>query len=409
MKNNHNWPPQPSIPNLSRRRFVQGSSALVMGSSLPSMSVLALGGSTSGATGKVPRRLANSPLGFNGERQDPTTGLYHLGQGYRVYNPALMRFHAADSMSPFGQGGVNAYAYCLGNPINLRDPSGHFGILSLLIGIIIGAVIGAVTSAVSEGIRAGISQTPFDWKQVIFGAVVGGISGGFGGAAVGAKAAVKTGLSVADFFISGAVNNTLQISTGTNPKTAAISSLLGGLTGRISFGGSNMAGAMTGMTAAGMGVGVGAFMKPKSATNEHVETIPHVGVSGRGTEGLSLNRPISPSQPPKPGNLRDARYMEPDMRGTLESVYQSYTPTTYRSPVADQRTDIIPNIGHAEQLIASNMSPHVLLGQGNSPAQADKGVSILTDSYNQHFRFHKKLMEEPYSVLMVGAMGSNPR
>ncbi|HHQ4530837.1 TPA: RHS repeat-associated core domain-containing protein [Aeromonas hydrophila] len=69
--------------------------------------------------------LQDSCIGFNGERLDPITGLYHLGQGYRAYNPGLMRFHAADSLSPFGAGGVNSYAYCLGDQINLVDPTGH--------------------------------------------------------------------------------------------------------------------------------------------------------------------------------------------------------------------------------------------------------------------------------------------
>ncbi|WP_268798531.1 RHS repeat-associated core domain-containing protein [Pseudomonas huanghezhanensis] len=67
-----------------------------------------------------------SLLGFNGELPDPVTGCYLLGNGYRAYDPALMRFHSPDSMSPFGAGGINAYAYCLGDPINLIDPTGHF-------------------------------------------------------------------------------------------------------------------------------------------------------------------------------------------------------------------------------------------------------------------------------------------
>ncbi|EKB08972.1 RHS repeat-associated core domain-containing protein [Myroides odoratus CIP 103059] len=62
---------------------------------------------------------------FNGERKDPISGHYHLGNGYRSYSPVLMRFTCPDSMSPFGAGGINVYAYCAGDPINLIDPSGH--------------------------------------------------------------------------------------------------------------------------------------------------------------------------------------------------------------------------------------------------------------------------------------------
>ncbi|WP_434626810.1 RHS repeat-associated core domain-containing protein [Chromobacterium sp. CV08] len=69
----------------------------------------------------------DSVLGFNGERIDPVSGATHLGNGYRAYSPALMRFHCPDSLSPFGAGGVNAYAYCDGDPVNRADPSGHLG------------------------------------------------------------------------------------------------------------------------------------------------------------------------------------------------------------------------------------------------------------------------------------------
>lgn len=66
-----------------------------------------------------------SLLGFTGERSDPVTGHYLLGNGYRALNPILMRFNSPDSSSPFGKGGLNPYAYVLGDPINRRDPTGH--------------------------------------------------------------------------------------------------------------------------------------------------------------------------------------------------------------------------------------------------------------------------------------------
>lgn len=64
-------------------------------------------------------------LGFNGERPDPITLHYLLGNGYRGFNPVLMRFNSPDSMSPFGVGGLNAYSYCRQDPVNYQDPSGN--------------------------------------------------------------------------------------------------------------------------------------------------------------------------------------------------------------------------------------------------------------------------------------------
>ena len=69
-----------------------------------------------------------SLLGFNGEHRDRVTGHYLLGNGYRAFNPVLMRFNSPDSLSPFDEGGINAYAYCEGDPVNLVDPSGHIPI-----------------------------------------------------------------------------------------------------------------------------------------------------------------------------------------------------------------------------------------------------------------------------------------
>jgi RHS repeat-associated protein len=67
-----------------------------------------------------------SLLGFNGERPDPLTGYYLLGNGYRAFSSTLMRFNRPDNLSPFGKGGLNPYGYCSGDPINFQDPTGHF-------------------------------------------------------------------------------------------------------------------------------------------------------------------------------------------------------------------------------------------------------------------------------------------
>jgi len=76
-----------------------------------------------------------SLLGFNGQRRDPLTGCYLLGNGYRVFNPVLMRFNSPDNWSPFGSGGLNAYAYCEGEPVMRFDDTGH-NYIARLFGIV---------------------------------------------------------------------------------------------------------------------------------------------------------------------------------------------------------------------------------------------------------------------------------
>lgn len=129
-------------------------------------------------------------LGFNGQLREMQTSWYLLGNGYRAYNPRLMRFHSPDSWSPFNGGGLNAYMYCVGDPVNRSDPTGHFPWKALLfgnkkyfnfygvkdvpdsamdimarmspektgeLGALLGAGMGAVTRAPRPG---GISSTP---------------------------------------------------------------------------------------------------------------------------------------------------------------------------------------------------------------------------------------------------------
>ncbi|CAI2793967.1 Cell wall-associated polypeptide CWBP200 [Serratia grimesii] len=100
--------------------------------------------------------------GFNGERVDPVSGMYHLGNGYRAYNPVLMRFNCPDSLSPFGAGGINPYAYCAGDPVNLTDPSGHIswmgwvGIAMGTLGLALSVVTAGMSIAAAGGLMAAI-------------------------------------------------------------------------------------------------------------------------------------------------------------------------------------------------------------------------------------------------------------
>lgn len=68
-----------------------------------------------------------SMLGFCHQPREPLTGFYLLGQGYRAYHPGLQRFSSPDRYSPFEEGGINPYAYCNDDPVNLTDPTGKAG------------------------------------------------------------------------------------------------------------------------------------------------------------------------------------------------------------------------------------------------------------------------------------------
>ncbi|KID81095.1 YD repeat-containing protein [Metarhizium guizhouense ARSEF 977] len=158
----------------------------------------------------------SSSLGFNGQWKDPVTGWYHLGNGYRVYNPVLMRFHTPDPWSPFTSGEINPYAYCLGDPINRVDPSGHFSLFGIkfgwkdlimaVVGIAVSVAVGVLTGGASLAIQIGvglavgvatdvvsgiigdaIEGNPITWKSVgmdVLGGLVGGIAGTAGGQAL---------------------------------------------------------------------------------------------------------------------------------------------------------------------------------------------------------------------------------
>ncbi|MGF6556082.1 RHS repeat-associated protein [Pseudomonas sp. S30_BP2TU TE3576] len=162
--------------------------------------------------------------GFNGEQLDPLTGLYLLGNGYRAYSPALMRFVSPDSLSPFGAGGLNPYAYCAGDPINRIDPTGHvwesiLGIALSIAGLALGIVtMGAATPLALMSMALATASTGLAISGIVVDEIApdsgvgqalgwaslatGGLSAAVGMGALG-KSAVKAGNRLAGAYKSG--------------------------------------------------------------------------------------------------------------------------------------------------------------------------------------------------------------
>ena len=67
-----------------------------------------------------------NPIRYRGYYYDEETGLYYLKTRY--YDPTVGRFVSPDSVDFITAekiNGLNLYAYCSNNPVNLYDPSGH--------------------------------------------------------------------------------------------------------------------------------------------------------------------------------------------------------------------------------------------------------------------------------------------
>lgn len=143
--------------------------------------------------------------GFNGQYQE-RDGAYLLGHGYRAYRPALGRFTAPDSYSPFGSAGLNSYAYCRAEPVNRHDPSGHrddntlpwvaigFGLFAIGLGVPltrqyamagIGLAAGGALAAGMGALSMGSVNQGF--KEGFAGAALGVIALGLVGGVVGGR------------------------------------------------------------------------------------------------------------------------------------------------------------------------------------------------------------------------------
>lgn len=109
------------------------------------------------AWGRDTGKAAQGRTGYTGMMREADGG--YLPGGYRWYSPRLRRFSAPDSASPFGEGGINPYAYAGNNPVLRNDTDGHAWWNWLV--AIGSAVLGAVVSVATMGTLTPVSMAAF--------------------------------------------------------------------------------------------------------------------------------------------------------------------------------------------------------------------------------------------------------
>ncbi|CAI8850208.1 RHS repeat-associated core domain-containing protein [Pseudomonas sp. IT-P4] len=167
------------------------------------------------------RRLESGPgslLGFTGEALDPATGHYLLGNGHRAFNPVLMRFNSPDGLSPFGRGGLNPYAYCLGDPVNFSDPTGRFEVIARILTSIGTLFNSIITLRPSIPFQVGVDalangaffRLPLRHTAGAVSSVVAGVSG-VAGATVGLGSTITAAINPTSTLLAPLANTSLGL------------------------------------------------------------------------------------------------------------------------------------------------------------------------------------------------------
>ena len=174
---------------------------------------------------------------YKGYYYDTDIELYYLKT--RFYNPVLLRFITPDSIEYLDSSsiiGLNLYAYCGNDPVNMVDEEGNFGFLaSVLIGAVIGLVISYASDVVSnaqDGFEwSDLNTFEDNWKKYVCATVGGAVSGAFGSFG-------KVGLSFVGGFVGNMIDNAYTFtnveSLGNSIITSVISGALSGLSTAVS-------------------------------------------------------------------------------------------------------------------------------------------------------------------------------
>ena len=149
-------------------------------------------------------RAANSggaiTRGFTDHEHLDDFGLIHMNG--RVYDPTLGRFLSADTIvqAPGNSQSYNRYSYCINNPVNLTDPSGH-SFLGDVLPAVIGIVVAIVVAVYAPELLPSLFSTGGFSTAVAAGAA-GGFASGFSGS-------LLNGGSIGDAFRAGALGGAI--------------------------------------------------------------------------------------------------------------------------------------------------------------------------------------------------------
>ena len=189
------------------------------------------------AYGKVEKTIIENnnvskynPFIYKGYYYDEEIELYYCNTRY--YSPEIGRWISIDDvdyLDPESISGLNLYCYCMNDPINYCDPSGHFTIAALLISIGISLVFEVIEDIMGDG-KLGGDKDGWDY----LGAGIAGFFGGLGGGLVAQAIFSVTG-GLVDAAISGdLVKNGFLSTMGSIALSTVISFGAGALSKKIS-------------------------------------------------------------------------------------------------------------------------------------------------------------------------------
>ena len=281
------------------------------------------------AYGKVEKTIIENnnvskynPFIYKGYYYDEETELYYCNTRY--YSPEIGRWISIDDvdyLDPESVSGLNLYCYCMNDPINYADPSGHFVITLFAVSCaaVIGAIIGAVSGAVYGGITAAANGQNV-WAGIGFGALTGGFMGAGAGVASLFIAPVLVGEGVmvatatgAGFVMGNALSAgaALAIGTGIAFGSGAIGGAASDMLTQVANTGKVSDWNSVGVSALQWGLinTAGAFLGSVGGPLSNLETALVSGVFGNVTGGIGLPADVIRDRINKRKQMNNLSYM----------------------------------------------------------------------------------------------------